>query len=99
MKTICTIYRSPKHEGMYLYVDKTEDLARVPESLLKRFGKPELAMTLVLHPERKLARVDINQVLADLAENGFSLQLPPKPDEILRDIRDKNSKMWAYEKP
>ena len=47
MKKICTIYRSPKKEGMYLYVDKAEDLARVPEALLQSFGKPEQAMTLL----------------------------------------------------
>lgn len=95
MKRICSIYRSSKREGMYLYVDKSEDLARVPADLLKRFGKPEQAMTLLLHPQRELARVDVNAVLAAIAEQGFFLQLPPKPDEIMRNIHEKNSKMGA----
>jgi uncharacterized protein len=80
MKTLCSIYRSSRIENMYLYVDKKEDLARVPEELLKTFGKPALAMTLALYPERKLARADVNKVLEAIAHNGFYLQMPPKPE-------------------
>ena len=93
MKKICTIYRSSKHEGMYLYVDKQEDLDRVPDALLKRFGKPEQAMTLVLTPERELARVDIAKVLEGLEEQGFFLQMPPQPDQEMMKLREKNTKM------
>ncbi|MCP3907584.1 MAG: YcgL domain-containing protein [Oceanicoccus sp.] len=93
MKKICTIYRSPKQEGMYLYVDKQEDLERIPAALLKRFGKPEQAMTLVLTPERELARVDIAKVLASLEEQGFFLQMPPQPDKVMQKLHEKNSKM------
>ena len=92
-KRICTIYRSPKTEGMYLYVDKAEDLARVPEALLSRFGKPEQAMTLLIHSERKLARVDVTKVLAELEEHGFFLQMPPQIDMAMRALHEKNSKM------
>ena len=80
VKILCSIYRSSRIEDMYLYVDKKEDLTRVPEELLKTFGKPELAMTLALHPERKLARADIGKVLESIAQNGFYLQMPPKPE-------------------
>ena len=76
-KRITTVYRSPREEGLYLYVDKTEGLARVPEALLQRFGKPEVAMTLALDPQRKLARADVSQVLRALDDKGFYLQLPP----------------------
>ncbi|ARN75882.1 YcgL domain-containing protein [Oceanicoccus sagamiensis] len=92
-KKICTIYRSSKHEGMYLYVDKQDDLQRVPAALLKRFGKPEQAMTLVLTPERVLARVDIEKVLTGLEEQGFFLQMPPQPDKEMQKLHEKNSKM------
>ena len=80
MKKLCSIYRSSRVEDMYLYVDKREDLARVPEELLKTFGKPELAMTLALHPERKLARADVDKVLESIDRQGFYLQMPPKPE-------------------
>ncbi len=95
-KQLCKIYRSSKKEGMYLYVDRTDDLSRVPETLLNSFGKPELAMTIALSPERKLARADIEKVLAAITEQGFYLQMPPSPDQCMRDMRamrDKNDKL------
>ncbi len=92
-KQLCTIYRSPKKEGMYLYVDKNEDLSRVPESLLQRFGKPELAMTLALSADRKLARADVGKVLESITEQGYYLQMPPSPEQYLQEMRNKNSKL------
>jgi uncharacterized protein YcgL (UPF0745 family) len=80
MQRICSIYRSAKVEGMYLYVDKAEGLKRVPEPLLQRFGKAELAMTLLIHAERKLARADAVQILQAIAQSGFFLQLPPQSE-------------------
>ena len=78
---ICRIYRSPRKEGMYLFVPKASDLEAVPESLMKGFGKPEHAMDLMLKPNRKLARADVGEVLAALEEKGFYLQMPPRPDD------------------
>lgn len=65
---------------MYLYVDKAEGLEKVPEALMARFGKPEPAMTLLLHPERKLARANVVDVLEAIATSGFFLQMPPRPE-------------------
>lgn len=94
MKTICSVYRSPKKEGMYLYVEKAKGLNDVPEALLKQFGKPEHAMVLVLQPEKKLARVDALAVLESLKEKGFYLQMPPVvEDDYMRAIHEKNSKI------
>lgn len=89
MSILCTIYRSPKKEGMYLYVDKNEDLERVPEALLNMFGKPQHAMTLLLKPERKLARVDRDDVILAIAEQGYFLQMPPKIESYNNDHNSK----------
>ena len=78
---------------MYLYVDKKEDLERVPEALLSKFGVPELAMTLVLTPEKKLARAEAGRVLEMIEKEGFYLQMPPQPDQVMRELRNKNSKL------
>jgi uncharacterized protein len=92
MQRICSIYRSAKVEGMCLYVDKSEGLARVPEALMQRFGRAELAMTLLLNAERKLARVDVELVLQGIAESGFFLQLPPQTahDALTKQIIDES---------
>lgn len=93
MKKICTIYRSPKKAGMYLYVEKSEDLARVPEALLQRFGLPQQAMTLLIHPDRKLAVADAAKVLQAIDEEGFFLQMPPQADQSMSRIHEKNTKI------
>ncbi|MDQ2077948.1 YcgL domain-containing protein [Marinimicrobium sp. ABcell2] len=94
-KIICQIYRSPREEGMYLYVTKEEGLERVPEELLKRFGTPQPAMVLLLTPERKLARVPVERVMASLEEPGYYLQLPPRGphDTEQQLIHQHNSKL------
>jgi uncharacterized protein YcgL (UPF0745 family) len=74
---------------MYLYVDREEGLERVPAALLTTFGEPVEVMTLVLTPERKLARANAAEVLESISERGFFLQLPPTPQELLR--REGNS--------
>lgn len=87
MKRICAVYRSSRREGMYLYVDKSEGLERVPESLLAEFGRPQPALTLVLTPERRLARAQAAEVLAAIADQGYFLQLPPTREDLLQGLR------------
>ncbi len=98
MKIICQIYRSPKEEGMYLYVKKEEGLTRVPDELLKLFGKPEPAMVLLLTPEKKLARVSLEKVVESLESQGFFLQLPPRNEEDseMAKMRAHNSKLSGF---
>lgn len=76
-KVLCSIYRSPKKEGMYIYVPKKEGFEQVPEPLLKQMGTPGHVMDLLLTPERTLARVDVKEVIQKIAEQGFYLQMPP----------------------
>lgn len=88
MKRICSVYHSSKKMGMYLYVLKADALTKVPEDLLKLFGRPQHAFNLVLSPERKLAKEDIEQVLENLATQGFHLQLPPVEDDYIQHLPD-----------
>ena len=84
MKRLCQVFRSPRRQEMYLYVDKARGLEDVPEELMNQFGEPESIMTLVLDSQRKLARADVTEVLANIAEHGFYLQMPPTAAELLR---------------
>lgn len=85
-KLLCEIYKSSRREEMYLYVDKRRGLAEVPEALIKRFGKPVTAMTLILTPEKNLARAKASEVMAAIRDKGFYLQMPPVKDEYLLDL-------------
>ena len=82
MNRLVKIYRSRRQQEMYLYVDFEEDLGRVPEALLKRFGKPIEAMSLELDAERKLARADPQSVLRAIEAAGYYLQMPPSIETL-----------------
>ncbi|SHF56580.1 hypothetical protein SAMN04487965_2261 [Microbulbifer donghaiensis] len=93
MKILCDIYRSPRKDDMYLYVDKREGTLRVPENLLELFGKPQHVTTMLVTPEKKLARADANKVLNEICERGYYLQMPPVADSEMSAIAAKNSKL------
>ncbi|WP_346799218.1 YcgL domain-containing protein [Halomonas sp. Bachu 37] len=85
-KLLCEIYKSSRKEEMYLYVDKRQGLEAVPETLLEHFGKPVALMTLVLTPDKPLARANVTDVMAAIKEKGFYFQMPPAKEEYLLDL-------------
>ena len=87
---ICSIYKSPKRDEMYLYVEKAKGLNDVPDELYNLFGKPVLVMHMPIKAGSKLSRVDIDAVLASIAEKGFFLQMPPPKEDYLLDLYDPN---------
>jgi uncharacterized protein YcgL (UPF0745 family) len=75
------VYRSSRIEEMYLFVDESERLERVPPALMARFGRAVEVMTLELHAGRRLARANASDVLEAIARQGFHLQMPPRPED------------------
>ena len=76
------VFKSLKKLDTYLYLDKSQNFEELPSALRDSFGQYELVLEMELSPERKLARADANQVLADIASKGFYLQLPPSINEL-----------------
>lgn len=76
----CSVVRSSLKDFTYIYLLEGQDFEDLPISLRKVFGEPELVMHLELSPERKLAYEDVNQVMQNLAECGYHLQMPPQED-------------------
>lgn len=76
-RMVCAVHRARRNADTYLYVDHGEGFARVPDELLRALGGTERAMTIALHPGRKLARARAEDVLRAIAEQGYYLQLPP----------------------
>lgn len=85
-KRLVSVFRSPKKEEMYLYVDRQKGLDPVPAPLLERFGTPSLVMHLMLTEDRKLARVQAPDVLSAIESQGFYLQMPPPPDAEMQRV-------------
>lgn len=82
---LSSIYKSPRKNETYLFVEKAGDFSRVPESLLETFGQPQLVMTLALSERKQLAGADVEKVIKDLQEQGYYLQLPT-PDENMLEV-------------
>jgi uncharacterized protein YcgL (UPF0745 family) len=78
----CWVYRSGKKAEMYLYLAVENNFEPLPAALKQLFGEPAFVMRLDLHQGRALAREDVRQVMRNLQEQGFHLQMPPalKPD-------------------
>ena len=75
---LCSVYRSGRKAETYLYLARGRTLDDLPQGLREAFGEPVFVMQLKLSEERRLARVDVRQVMAQLEETGYFLQLPPE---------------------
>lgn len=80
MKTM--IYKGIKKPDSYLYIEIEDDFSRVPEALLSAMGDLSQVMTIDLSPDKKLAQADVNQVMTELQENGFYLQIPSESEKL-----------------
>ena len=79
----CVVYRSVKKEETYLYVravGNNVDMECVPVELRQLLGELQEVIGLELSPERKLARVDVKEVMAKIESDGYYLQMPPGPE-------------------
>lgn len=73
----CYIYRSKYKKQTYLFLPDKDDFSSVPDTLIKLFGEAEFSFEFELTPDRPLVMADASEVLRNIHENGFFLQLPP----------------------
>ena len=64
---------------MYLYMKEKADPNELPEQLRELVKGLSFVMALELHSKRKLAREDVDQVMKNIEEKGYHLQMPPDP--------------------
>ncbi len=79
----CYVYRSRRRPDTYLFVPERDDFSGVPEPLLRLFGSGELALELELTPQRRLAAAQASEVMRCLREQGYFLQMPPRPERMM----------------
>ena len=77
---LCHIYRSNLKFDTYLYLLDKDDFSIIPQELLRVFGPPEFSFSFDLTEDRKLAKEDAAEVLENLEQQGYHLQLQ---DDIL----------------
>jgi len=71
-----------------LYVPKKDNFEDVPEPLMQMFGRPELVTILALDKHERLGMVDKQNLIDELSEKGFYLQVPPKEENLLETHRE-----------
>jgi uncharacterized protein YcgL (UPF0745 family) len=79
----CYVYRSSRKPETYIYLPKKDEFDDIPEALMRVFGEPEFALEFELTPDRALAQEDPTEVLQNLEDRGFHLQMPPENEEPL----------------
>lgn len=60
---------------MYIYLAEEDDFSKVPKDIYNSLGIIEFAMELELSANRKLAKENPEQVIKNLKENSFHIQL------------------------
>lgn len=83
----CDVYKFAKNEGWYVYIarpnypndtDEIRDwLGVLPSDIRQKLGLGTFVLHLDLDVRDKLARADIHEVKAKLAEQGYYVQAPP----------------------
>lgn len=84
---LCAIYKSAKKQGMYLYIAKRDQFDVLPESLRQIFGTPIFVMMFNLAGQKSLIQADNQQVMAQIQQQGFYLQMPPPVENLLVEHR------------
>ncbi len=71
------IYRCEHKKGTYLYLPEKDNFDDVPDSLIKLLGDFSFSFDFDLDKDRKLTRTNATEVLKDIEEDGYHLQLAP----------------------
>ena len=85
------IYRCSRKPDMYIYLAEEDNFSHVPKEIFNSLGIISFAMELEITLDRKLARENPEQVIENLKENGFHLQLPNETsiEELMARIANK----------
>ncbi|WP_250628731.1 YcgL domain-containing protein [Pinirhizobacter soli] len=73
----CFVYASQRKSNTYVWLHERDAFDVLPEPLSLMLGQLSLAMELELDDSRRLPQEDAKEVLANLAEHGWHLQIPP----------------------
>ena len=76
----CYVYKGENKEDHFLYLaqefDHVAQAKEIPAALLDMLGELSLVIEFDLSAKSKLPNADIEQVKADINDNGFYLQMP-----------------------
>ena len=77
----CYVYKGDKKEDHFLYLPQELDdqvIDEIPAALLALLGELHAVVSFELSVEKQLAQADPVQVISDIEQHGFYLQMPKK---------------------
>jgi len=77
---LCIVYKSLRQFDYYLYVKKDDGFSRLPDGLKQILGVLEKVIDLDLDENRTLAQADVVEVMQQIEEKGYFLQMPPRTE-------------------
>ncbi len=87
---LCSVYRSSKKEGLYVYVLEDAGLDHLPEPVMKQLGEPTLALTVDLSKRNSLGQENIAEVRDNLMSRGFHIQMPKDIEHLVTQAADES---------
>jgi len=78
----CVVYKSLRQFDYYLFVKKDDGFSRLPDGLKQILGVLEKVIDLDLDAKRTLAQADVLEVIQQIEEKGYFLQMPPGSDSL-----------------
>lgn len=86
----CYVYKGDKKEDHFLYLpnefETDSESSDLPAVLLDMLGNLSLVIEFDLDESRKLVNADSKQVLEQLSEQGFYLQMPHKEMHLTEEL-------------
>ena len=76
----CIVYKSLRQFDYYLFVKKDDGFSRLPDGLKQILGVLEKVIDLDLDENRTLVQADVVEVMQQIEEKGYFLQMPPRAD-------------------
>ena len=77
----CFVYKGDNKDDHYLYLaeELSDEVAeRLPKALLTLLGQLHAVVDFTLSADKQLAQADAQQVMTDIKQQGFYLQMPKK---------------------
>ncbi|MEM7207376.1 MAG: YcgL domain-containing protein [Pseudomonadota bacterium] len=77
------VYRSERKDGLYVFTSADSELGDLPEDLRQQVAPLTLALEIDLEADSKLSRENPQTVLANIATQGYHLQMPEQVESLL----------------
>lgn len=77
----CYVYKGERKEDHYLYLSDEivpDQNPEIPDALLALLGELSFVIKFDLSADRDLPQADANQVMQDILDQGYYLQMPKK---------------------